>query len=55
MKSKLFAFFHLNIMYSAIEESDRLKVIEKCYWPLLNLIKKYNLPFSIELSVALLK
>ena len=50
MKSKLFAFFHLNIMYSAIEESDRLKVIEKCYWPLLNLIKKYNLPFSIELS-----
>lgn len=50
MKSKLFAFFHLNIMYSAIEEKERIKVIKSCYWPLLKIIQKYSLPFGIELS-----
>lgn len=50
MKSKIFSFFHLNLLYSAIEIEDRPKVIDKCYWPLLNIAKKYNLPFGIELS-----
>lgn len=43
-------FFHLNLAYSAIEEEDRPEVIEKCYWPLLRLARKQNLPLSIELS-----
>lgn len=50
MSLLLYNFFHLNLAYSAIEEEDRAQVIEKCYWPLLRLTKKYNLPFSIELS-----
>ena len=50
MSLNLYAFFHLNLAYSAIEEEDRKKVIKNCYWPLLRLIRKYLLPFSIELS-----
>ena len=49
MSLKLFAFFHLNIFYSSIDEKDRSEVIKKCYWPLLKLIKKYNLPLGIEM------
>tara|TARA_Y200000002_G_scaffold381019_1_gene393886 strand:- start:669 stop:2615 length:1947 start_codon:yes stop_codon:yes gene_type:complete len=50
MPLKLFSFFHLNLNYSAIEISDRPKVIKKCYWPLLNLIDNLNLKFGIELT-----
>ena len=47
---RLFSFFHLNLAYSAIEEEQRPQVIQRCYWPLLRLAEKHNLPFSIELS-----
>ena len=50
MSLLLYNFFHLNLAYSAIEEEDRALVVEKCYWPLLRLARKRNLPFSIELS-----
>lgn len=46
----LYNFFHLNLAYSAIEEEDRARVIERCYWPLLRLARQRNLPFGIELS-----
>jgi len=44
-----YSIFHLNLMYSSIEESDRDKVIEQCYYPLLE-IAKSGFPISIELS-----
>lgn len=50
MSLQLYNFFHLNLAYSAIEEEDRLTVIERCYWPLLRLAKQRALPFGIELS-----
>ena len=50
MSLNLYNFFHLNLAYSAISEADRPCVIQKCYWPLLRLARKYDLPFSIELS-----
>lgn len=50
MSLLLFNFFHLNLAYSAIEEEDRLRVIENCYWPILRLARKRNVPFGIELS-----
>lgn len=50
MTLHLYNFFHLNLAYSAIEESDRQQVIKRCYWPLLRLAKQRNLPFGIELS-----
>ena len=43
----LFAFFHLNIMFSSIEEEQRGAVIEPCYWPLLDLAASHG-PIGIE-------
>lgn len=45
---QLYSIFHLNITYSSIEEEQRPEVIRRCYWPLLRLAEKYNLPFGIE-------
>ena len=50
MPLKLFSFFHLNLNYSAVEISDRPKVIKRCYWPLLNLIDKLEIKCGIELT-----
>ena len=45
---QLYSIFHLNIAYSSIEEEQRPEVIRRCYWPLLRLARKYDLPFGIE-------
>lgn len=45
---QLYSIFHLNIAYSSIEEEQRSEVIRRCYWPLLRLARKYELPFGIE-------
>jgi hypothetical protein len=50
MSLYLYNFFHLNLAYSAIEESDREKVIRQCYWPLLKLPRDLGIPIGIELS-----
>lgn len=47
-KINLYSIFHLNLMYSSIEEENRKEVIQKCYWPLLNLSFAY--PIAIEAS-----
>jgi Glycosyl hydrolase family 57. len=46
---KLFAFFHLNLAFSSIEEEERGAVIERCYWPLLRLAEAHG-PIGIEAS-----
>ena len=50
MSLDLYSIFHLNLSYSSIEKSDRRKVIDKCYWPLIEIAKKNKLPFGIEIS-----
>jgi len=50
MPLKGYSFFHLNLAYSAISEERREEVIERCYWPLLKLARKLNLPLGIEAS-----
>jgi len=50
MPLHLYSFFHLNLEYSAIEEKDRPKVIEQCYWPLLRLSENHSIPLGIETS-----
>lgn len=42
--------FHLNLAFSSIEEDQRATVIEKCYWPLLQVSEKLGIPFGIELT-----
>ena len=46
---KVYSIFHLNLMFSSIPESERGQVIQKCYWPLLELCKK-NFKIGIELT-----
>jgi hypothetical protein len=52
MKKKKFAyiFFHLNLFFSSLPENKRKEVIKKCYWPLLNLIDKYDYNIGIEIT-----
>ena len=40
----VFAFFHLNLAFSSIEEERRGEVIARCYWPLLKLAERVGPP-----------
>jgi len=44
----LYCVFHLNLAYSSIEEWQRKQIIERCYWPLLRMIKDLDMPIAIE-------
>jgi hypothetical protein len=46
---KVFAFFHLNLAFSSIEEERRADVIARCYWPLLRLAERCG-PIGMEIS-----
>ena len=45
----MFAFFHLNLAFSSIEEERRGEVIARCYWPLLRLAERCG-PIGMEIS-----
>jgi len=45
-----FIVFHLNLAYSSIETHDRKKVIDQCYWPLLNLAETVDIALGVEMS-----
>jgi hypothetical protein len=47
---QFYTLFHLNLMYSSLEESQRKTVIQSCYWPLLRLCDTLNWPIGIELT-----
>ncbi len=51
----LYNIFHLNLAYSSIEEEQRPEVIQKCYWPLLNLIEDLQIPAGVEATVYTLE
>src|SRR4051812_43080582 len=44
----LFAFFHLNLAFSSIEEERRGEVIARCYWPLLKLSERHVIGMEIS-------
>jgi Glycosyl hydrolase family 57 len=46
---RIFAFFHLNLAFSSIEEDRRGDVIARCYWPLLRLAERCG-PIGMEVS-----
>jgi hypothetical protein len=54
MMLNLYSFFHLNLMYSSIEESARKDVIDKCYWPLFHLADM-GIPIGIEAPAVTLE
>ena len=43
-----FAFFHLNLAFSSIEEERRAEVIQRCYWPLLKLAEHHAIGMEIS-------
>jgi len=49
-RPRLWTVFHLNLMFSSIEESLRAEVIERCYRPLLAMVRDLQIPVGIELS-----
>lgn len=51
----LYAFFHLNLMFSSVEEEQRPQIVERCYWPLLRLARKHSLPLGIEAPACTLE
>jgi Glycosyl hydrolase family 57 len=46
---QVFAFFHLNLAFSSIEEERRGAVIARCYWPLLRMAERIG-PIGMEVS-----
>ena len=49
-KKFVFLFFHLNLFFSSLPENKRKEVIQKCYWPLLELIENSNFNIGIEIT-----
>lgn len=47
---KAYNIFHLNLAYSSISEEERPSIIEKCYFPLLEVIETMRIPMGIEMS-----
>ena len=52
---QFYTLFHLNLAYSSIEEGQRKELVEKCYWPLLRVIKDLDFPCAIEASAYTLE
>jgi len=50
IKMRLYTTFHLNLSFSSIEEDEHESIIEKCYWPLLDLCEEDRIKISIEAS-----
>ena len=48
--TRVHAVFHLNLMFSSIEEELRPAVIERCYWPLLRVCEATGVPLGLELT-----
>jgi Glycosyl hydrolase family 57 len=49
-QTRIWTAFHLNLMFSSIEEESRPTVIERCYWPLLRAAEATGFPVGIELT-----
>lgn len=45
---QLHSVFHLNLLFSSIPESERATVVERCYWPLLRLIRDTEASIALE-------
>ena len=54
-KKFVYLFFHLNLFFSSLPQKKRKEVINKCYWPLLNLIDKSDFNIGLEISGWTLK
>lgn len=50
-KLKLYTAFHLNLAFSSIPQEQYALAIDRCYWPMLDILEKYeNLKFGLEFT-----
>ncbi len=47
-KLYLYSFFHANLQFSSIPEFQYPALIEKCYWPVLKMMDKYDIALGLE-------
>ncbi len=47
-KLYLYTFFHANLQFSSIPEFQYPAMIEKCYWPVLKMLDKYDVALGLE-------
>ncbi|WP_028771665.1 glycoside hydrolase [Shewanella waksmanii] len=53
-KTNIYAIFHMNLAFSSIEIESHAKVINKCYWPILNLVES-GYPIALEMTAYTLE
>jgi hypothetical protein len=54
-KLYLYTSFHANLNFSSIPEDQYSSVLDKCYWPALDLLKNYNMKLGLEFPASTLK
>ena len=54
MNKNSFLFFHFNLFFSSVDEDQRKYIIKNCYYPIIYIAKKYNIPINIEASARTL-
>jgi len=50
-----YLLFHLNLSFSSIDKKFHRVILKKCYWPLLDISKRYGIKIAIELSGSTLQ
>ncbi|MCL1044787.1 glycoside hydrolase [Shewanella electrodiphila] len=55
INKNIYAIFHLNLAFSSIDKSEHQKVVENCYWPLLESIINKGIPIGMELTAYTLE
>lgn len=54
-KLHLYTSFHSNLKFSSIPEDQYSLVIDRCYWPLLDLLDDYDISLGIEFPASTLE
>lgn len=55
-KLKLYTAFHLNLAFSSMPEEQYALAIDRCYWPIIDILEKFdNVKFGIELTAYTLE
>lgn len=54
-KLYLYTSFHSNLKFSSIPEDQYSSVLDKCYWPALDLLKDYNVNLGFEFPASTLE
>lgn len=50
MQKKSFLFFHFNLFFSSVDESQRKFIVKNCYYPIIDIARIHDIPINIEAS-----